>query len=209
MLPECATISFGAALFRVFLTRLRYHLHVRELLTVMSLSSWFIFPRDLSGRWRYWLWVSVRILVFQWVCIISEDRCYRIVFLIFENTWSARLFQPCRRLDGFSSSICVLSTWDLTNPRHEKEQFRGFCGWSIFFSVLLLCVRQDWFGTILPWKIFVCDQYCCEIVSSDCSCLQYLHVPSCKFWNSLFQEWDGLVRIAFVRKNKTLSAAFK
>lgn len=24
-----------------------------------------------------------------------------------------------------------------------------------------------------------------------------------------FQEWDGLVRIAFVRKNKTLSAAFK
>lgn len=24
-----------------------------------------------------------------------------------------------------------------------------------------------------------------------------------------FQEWDGLVRITFVRKNKTLSAAFK
>lgn len=28
-------------------------------------------------------------------------------------------------------------------------------------------------------------------------------------WSSLWKEWDGLVRIAFVRKNKTLSAAFK
>ena len=34
------------------------------------------------------------------------------------------------------------------------------------------------------------------------------------FFKSFFllpnqQEWDGLVRIAFVRKNKTLNAAFK
>ena len=27
-------------------------------------------------------------------------------------------------------------------------------------------------------------------------------------YSFLLQEWDGLVRVAFVRKNKTLSAAF-
>lgn len=47
------------------------------------------------------------------------------------------------------------------------------------------------------------------LVTRRYSCWCQRSVHNWHAWSFLWKEWDGLVRIAFVRKNKTLSAAFK